>query len=840
MARWDQYERVGQALSGDDTALVRDQQSGKVRRATVEQLRGGAGTTPSSLLAALANVENALRSELPNMRLLGVLDGRLEFLPGAVVQDEIDDRSSAEDGTDGTDGWTPLFRGASDGARRGLEVYDWAGGGGAKPATGYVGATGLVAAKADMLDLRGPAGQGGGPGAAVQPATEAEAEGGSVADKYVSPLTLGEVFTHRKAAASAVASDGDGGEDLWTPADVVRLAVAAKLDKTGLLAALLALQLSEREKSALRALIGALAPEGEPTAPSDEELVQRPHVPGVMQATRYRLPEGASAFQITLNGTFPGGRIDPDGAFVTTWISASEFLALPAVDADSNGFGAQANRVIEQRLTGGPDDAPYRIVLGHGAGADARLVWVSTDNNDLNTTFRGRSRTAGVEDYALVGTTARLPAGRQTAGWEQFTVAMEAKLAGIADGAQANVKADLAAAAGSAAEVLGKAGFVASILAQVRSSLAALPSADPASTLFDVVEESSGRKDAQIEFANVGGSEYWGSGRGTTAPATPDAAHFETVVRGVRWRPGTRLLTLWLAGDDVETWDRAAIDNQFFRFADDGDRAVPWDTSLRPALVRQVSVTLTPDQAVLIADDPRKVFRLNVIDAAGGPVVGAAFVRPARTPRAGARYPTGRSLPADPVDGQHFVLSADVTWQLVGVLQAANAANGWQNEAQLPASVSRIYFATAGTLANRLVVVRRANQTFDYASVQLGDGDVLPLINAPRLPGGVGNPYQLEWVTAPLAGNPITTAETYARLLDNAGSSAFGQRVLRAGITAVFATPNWQAADAGATLQEVRTEVAAEFARRRVETTQAAYDALGPGRPSDVEYWITG
>lgn len=65
-------------------------------------------------------------------------------------------------GTDGNDGWSPVFAVVSDGDRRVLQVSDWQGGEGTKPATGkYVGATGLVDLLASGVDIRGPAGTGG-------------------------------------------------------------------------------------------------------------------------------------------------------------------------------------------------------------------------------------------------------------------------------------------------------------------------------------------------------------------------------------------------------------------------------------------------------------------------------------------------------------------------------------------------------------------------------------------------------------------------------------------------------------------------------------------------------
>ncbi|WP_299941305.1 hypothetical protein [uncultured Nitratireductor sp.] len=62
----------------------------------------------------------------------------------------------------GDKGWSPLFRVASDGARRVLEVYDWVGGDGEKPTSvGFVGATGLTPNIAEAIDIRGPQGVSG-------------------------------------------------------------------------------------------------------------------------------------------------------------------------------------------------------------------------------------------------------------------------------------------------------------------------------------------------------------------------------------------------------------------------------------------------------------------------------------------------------------------------------------------------------------------------------------------------------------------------------------------------------------------------------------------------------
>ena len=74
------------------------------------------------------------------------------------------------DGGKGDNGWSPVLAVISDGTRRVLQVSDWTGGEGTKPATGsYIGATGFVTAIASAIDIRGPAGAGGGSGGGSGP-----------------------------------------------------------------------------------------------------------------------------------------------------------------------------------------------------------------------------------------------------------------------------------------------------------------------------------------------------------------------------------------------------------------------------------------------------------------------------------------------------------------------------------------------------------------------------------------------------------------------------------------------------------------------------------------------
>ena len=57
----------------------------------------------------------------------------------------------------GPKGWSPAFAIVSDGSRRVLQIVDWVGGEGTKPATGgFIGSTGIVGTAAQAIDIRGP------------------------------------------------------------------------------------------------------------------------------------------------------------------------------------------------------------------------------------------------------------------------------------------------------------------------------------------------------------------------------------------------------------------------------------------------------------------------------------------------------------------------------------------------------------------------------------------------------------------------------------------------------------------------------------------------------------
>lgn len=114
---------------------------------------GGTGTKP------------ATGSYVGASGLTGVLASAVDIRGAAGAAGSNGSNGSA--GTSGTNGWAPVLAVVTDSARRVLQVSDWAGGTGSKPATGsYVGATGLTAVLVDAIDIRGSAGANGSAGSA--------------------------------------------------------------------------------------------------------------------------------------------------------------------------------------------------------------------------------------------------------------------------------------------------------------------------------------------------------------------------------------------------------------------------------------------------------------------------------------------------------------------------------------------------------------------------------------------------------------------------------------------------------------------------------------------------
>lgn len=93
----------------------------------------------------------------------------------------------------GEKGWGPVFLLANDGSRRVLQVEDWVGGEGTKPAIGaYVGSSGLVFEIENAVDIRGEAG----------PATDTPLAG--LPDVNISDVEQGQALAYNSATSEWV------------------------------------------------------------------------------------------------------------------------------------------------------------------------------------------------------------------------------------------------------------------------------------------------------------------------------------------------------------------------------------------------------------------------------------------------------------------------------------------------------------------------------------------------------------------------------------------------------------------------------------------------------------
>ena len=135
---------------------------------------------------------------------------RPAFRAETLVAEDLD--IDGADGADGADSWTPDFSIETDGEKRHLKIDDWTATGpapGPKPAVGYLGSTGIVAAKADAADIRGPEGQAGtGGGGTASPAILRRAPLAAQVD-YVVP-TNGELGAWTDLQSITISADEAG------------------------------------------------------------------------------------------------------------------------------------------------------------------------------------------------------------------------------------------------------------------------------------------------------------------------------------------------------------------------------------------------------------------------------------------------------------------------------------------------------------------------------------------------------------------------------------------------------------------------------------------------------
>ena len=143
---------------------------GKIAPSRVDQFLDGRGI-PATDWNLIVNRIVAGGREIYDLRLRGFVlpfgEAVTQALPDAATRANMVfafDANGQPTLTDliGDKGWSPVFAVVTDSARRVLQVADWQGGEGTKPAIGlYVGATGLTAVLASAVDIRGAQGASG-------------------------------------------------------------------------------------------------------------------------------------------------------------------------------------------------------------------------------------------------------------------------------------------------------------------------------------------------------------------------------------------------------------------------------------------------------------------------------------------------------------------------------------------------------------------------------------------------------------------------------------------------------------------------------------------------------
>lgn len=134
-----------------------------VNKAIVTAIGGIGPTGPANTLTA-GDVTTLPAGQPAAVRITGTAPNQtVEFdIPAGADGTDGTNGTNGTNGIDGNDGWSPIIAVVADGVRRILQVADWTGGEGTKPATGsYIGASGLVTDIASAVDIRGDQGPSG-------------------------------------------------------------------------------------------------------------------------------------------------------------------------------------------------------------------------------------------------------------------------------------------------------------------------------------------------------------------------------------------------------------------------------------------------------------------------------------------------------------------------------------------------------------------------------------------------------------------------------------------------------------------------------------------------------
>ena len=501
----------------------------------------------------------------------------------------------------------------------------------------FIGTTGYVDDVADAVNLAGTPGTGGG---TTDYASEAEAEAGVLTNKAISPATLHAVFQHLEAEAS----DLDAGTaDRWVPSDLFALRVHAiqtalntKLDITDLF--------EVARKSIADSALTAAQKEAFNRRIGDDQIVSGIWSDAVYFQRQQAVGQAGVLIEsgVVLDPTTTELRLRYAARRVDTGDADATFVI---TNAQLNALRAGTRRVPSSAILNTDN------VISHGFGTPDDIItgYVSLDRN--NQLLLGTGQTGGttwgffiwqresnVEPWAERGNTDQIPASKIPGNI--FTDALMAKLAGIAAGAEVNVQSNLAEHDDTSdAFVQGQTAFqnrvISAITTMLDGEIANFPGPQDTSSFKEMVQETAPRRDAVLTLQTVGGSDFWGKGRGSlSAPLGEDdqaqTDDWNNAVGGVQWASGTRTLTVYLAQNSM--WDRAWINGETHLLIEGGNNTVAWDPLPANARTtyRVASIVLSSIAAGVIDDNADNQISLNFGDTDTTPEsfpVGAPFIR---------------------------------------------------------------------------------------------------------------------------------------------------------------------------------------------------------------------
>ncbi len=722
---------------------------------------------------------------------------------------------------------------------------------------------------------------GGGDGVvATTFATEVEAEAGTVGDKAISPLSLKEVLAHVRAVLADVTTGTAGklvdAAVVKAVRDLLQTNIDRKINAADVLDVAISTvdnaTLTEDQKQAFRQRIGAESEDGEYGA--FVTASQRyGGIPGGLGLGPV-IPAGTTHIRFTIVA-----EIEQAINYTTREILVSQLLDLPNLNQGDNAI-THSSSVIDTAFDERDTDTPGADAQTGYLAHNGRTLLYGSDQS-IGATLRVQFKESRIEPYALrnsgvkipdselsenvviKGSDGRIPDGDLPTDLARLDSTDKLPVSDVPQlnddvtpddaGWYPNRDRDKVATLNPTATWAredntddvpdDKLSANIARTADVSPAVDDLPTAKKSSTTTLVVREVLAMAPFLATFAAQGSDWDW-SGPPVTRGSIDDDSdstngRIYAGLAAMRYSGTTHQIDVYVL--DVSLGATAAWDILYFNgvelaIAEElGLQAVPWSgvtTRWRHFRTVQVPPEARPDFSEAIPVNLRD----SDGDAGRQYFVGNPKVREAKTPTGSIRSPntpSGATPPADPDDGDHFVVTEDYTWPLVQRATAPLGGDGTYALPNVPHGVIVAWYPnTFGTVQvrRRLTVIWSSTDSRVPATLVI-DGTNYPLTN-------VGSPLNHFYVSAPLA-NPFAMPVHWKLELGN-GDDFLGSTLFRAGVEIFWSreSGNWIAADVGASIQQVRQEVAAYVDRHNQSVTQAAYDALPTPRDSTIRYWI--